>query len=776
MASSPRAKGAVAVSSGPAKVTRITSRSRRKSQQTGLLLQIATKVAAAETLDELLRYIVEVSSQQTGAERGTLFLNDEKTNELYSRVAQGVGFREIRLPNDTGIAGHVFHTGKGLIIDDAYNDARFNRSVDADTGFVTRNLLCAPIVTPGKEVIGVLQILNKRMGHFTQDDLDLLESMTAQTSMTLRSAQVMERMLVARQEELKFLDLVAEVTSDMDLSTMLSKVVTEAARMLQADRATLFLNDEKTNELFSRVAMGASVGEIRLPNTAGIAGAVFTTGHAINIPYAYADLRFNPSFDKRTGYFTRSILCVPIVNKNGKVIGVTQVLNKKGGPFSGEDEKRLKVFTAQLSISLENAKLFDDIQNMKNYNEGVLQSMSNGVVTLNEDGRIVTCNHSGCRILRVAEKDIVKRPAAEFFTGPNAWILEHIAEVEKTLQPDITVDAEMVAGEEKLSVNLTVLPLMTEGEKDKPSKKLGTLLMIEDLSTEKRMKSTMSRYMDPGIAEKLLAGGEDVLGGKSVVGTVLFSDIRGFTGITEDLGAHGTVSLLNEYFTIMVDCIQKHGGMLDKFIGDAIMAVFGLPLPHDDDEDRAVRASISMIEELWRWNAGRVDAGKRPVDIGIGLNTDQIVSGNIGSPKRMDYTVIGDGVNLASRLESACKEYGARILISENTFHKLRGTYRVREVDRVIVKGKSEPSSVFEVLDYHTDETFPRLRECLESFKDGLEYYSRQDWNRGEAAFRAAQQCNPADGLAGIYLKRIAYMREHPPGDAWDGVWVMTHK
>jgi adenylate cyclase len=756
--------------------TKIASRARRRTQQTGLLLKIATKVAAAETLDEILRYIVEISVQQTGAERGTLFLNDEKTSELYSRVAQGVGFRELRLLNDTGIAGHVFQSGEGIIIDDAYTDTRFNRAIDADTGFTTRNLLCAPIATPGKEVIGVLQILNKKTGSFTREDLDLLESMTAQTSMTLRSAQVMERMLVARQEELKFLDLVAEVTSDMDLSTMLSKVVSEAARMLQADRATLFLNDDKTNELFSRVAMGASVGEIRLPNTAGIAGAVFTTGHAINIPYAYADLRFNPAFDKRTGYFTRSILCVPIVNKNGKTIGVTQVLNKKGGPFTGEDEKRLKVFTAQLAISLENAKLFDDIQNMKNYNQGVLQSMSNGVITLNEDSRIVTCNRAGLHILRVNAKDVLKQLASDFFAGPNAWVLEHIAEVEKTLQPDITMDAALMAGEDKLSVNLTVLPLMTEAEPDKPAKKLGTLLMIEDVSSEKRMKSTMSRYMDPAIAEKLLAGGEEVLGGKSVTGTVLFSDIRGFTSITEDLGAHGTVSLLNEYFTVMVDCIQKQGGMLDKFIGDAIMAVFGLPLPHDDDEDRAVRASISMITELRRWNALRAQAGKRPVDIGIGLNTDVIVSGNIGSPKRMDYTVIGDGVNLASRLESACKEYGTRILIAEHTFAKLRGTYRIREADRVIVKGKSEPSSIYEVLDYHTDETFPNLRQCLACFKDGLTYYREQDWIRAESAFGEALHHNPSDKLTAIYLKRILQLRATPPAEDWNGVWVMTTK
>src|SRR5262249_53788532 len=141
----------------------------------------------------------------------------------------------------------------------------------------------------------------------------------------------------------------------------------------------------------------------------------FTTGQTINIPYAYADLRFNPAFDKRTGYFTRSILCVPVINKAGKVIGVAQVLNKKGGPFTRDDEARLRAFTAQLAISLENAKLFDDVQNMKNYSESMLQSMSNGVVTLNEEGVIMTCNLAGLRILKARATDIINHKAEDFF-------------------------------------------------------------------------------------------------------------------------------------------------------------------------------------------------------------------------------------------------------------------------------------------------------------------------------------------------------------------------
>jgi adenylate cyclase len=749
--------------------------SQKQIEEMSLLLRVSREVGAHDTLDEMLTAIVELGAERTSAERGTLFLHDEQTRELYSRVALGASFREIRILDNSGIAGAVFTSGIGEIVHDAYADPRFNSDIDHETGFLTKSVACAPVKTVRGETIGVLQVLNKKHGRFNREDLRLLEAMTTQTTTTLRSVQLQERAVAQRKQEMRFLDLVSDVTADIDLSTMLAKVVTEAARMLEADRASLFINDAKTHELFSRVAMGASVGEIRMPNHLGIAGAVFTTGQTINIPHAYADLRFNPAFDKRTGYFTRSILCVPVTNKAGKVIGAAQVLNKKGGTFTRDDEARLKAFTAQLAISLENAKLFDDVQNMKNYSESMLQSMSNGVVTLNEDGVIVTCNLAGLRILKARSEDILNHKVEDFFTGPNTWVIEKIKIVSERLDSDITMDATLEIAGHKMSVNLTTLPLMSKDDKGE-RKKLGSLLMVEDISSEKRMKSTMSRYMDPGLADQLLAGGEDVLGGKSIAATILFSDIRSFTTITEELGAQGTVSLLNEYFTIMVDCIQREGGMLDKFIGDAIMAAFGLPVGHEDDEDRAVRAAISMITELRKWNGDRAKEGKKALDMGIGLNTDHVVSGNIGSPKRMDYTIIGDGVNLASRLESACKQYAARILISESTVKRLRGTYRMREVDKVVVKGKNEPVAIFEVLDYHTDETFPNLMEAVSFFKGALAYYRKAEWDKATAAFREALALNSHDKLAQIYVERCETMKEHPPGDDWDGVYVMKSK
>jgi len=739
-----------------------------------ILLEVARKVADGQTLDEQLETLVALVMEATVADRATLFVNDPRTQELYSRVTVGGLRREIRILNHTGIAGHVFQSGKGLVVRDAYKDKRFNQGVDQQTGYRTRSIACAPIRTVRGEIIGVVEVLNrkgKKDAHFTRLNLQLLEAMATQAAVSLQRSLLEELSVREKEKEAEFLGVVAEISGEIKLGTLLSKIIGTVTRMLHAERSTLFLNDEKTNELYTEVGEGLGATQIRLPNHLGIAGAVFRSGKTVNIPHAYADLRFNPAFDKKTGFFTRSMLCTPVINKAGVVIGATQVLNKKGGSFTQEDEARLKAFTAQVSVALENAKLFDDVQNMKNYAESMLESMSNAVVTLNEDGVIQTCNAAGAKILKTPIQEILKKKAAEFFTGKNAWVEEKIRLVASTGEPSLMMDAEMEWGGEKTSANVTVLPLISV-----KGKSLGSLVMIEDISDEKRMKGTMARYMDPAIADQLMATGKEVLGGNMSEASILFSDVRSFTTLTESLGAQGTVGLLNEYFTLMVDCLQKEGGMLDKFIGDAMMAIFGLPLPREDDADRAVRAGIGMLVELERFNTARKERGMMAIDMGLGINTDEIVSGNIGSPKRMNYTVIGDGVNLAARLETACKQYGAKMLVSDATVKKLKGTYRMREADRVVVKGKTEPVVIFECLDYHTEASFPNPMEVINHFKDGLAKYRRQDWEKAKGAFQEALKAHRGDKLSKIYMERCDYFEKNPPEKEWDGVWVMKEK
>jgi adenylate cyclase len=408
---------------------------------------------------------------------------------------------------------------------------------------------------------------------------------------------------------------------------------------------------------------------------------------------------------------------------------------------------------------------------MKNYNESMLESMSNGLITLDENERIATCNAAGLRILKVHAGDILHKPVSEFFAGDNVWVLEKLGQVAESGQQQTSMDASLQVADESLSVNLTVQPLL-----DAEQKHIGSMFVIEDISSEKRIKSTMSRYMDPGIADRLVAAGAEVLGGKNVECTVLFSDIRDFTTLTEQLGAQGTVALLNEYFTLMVDCIQKEYGMLDKFIGDAIMAAFGIPESHEDDADRAVRAAIDMIKTLETWNRQRIGEGKLPVNIGIGLNTDNVVSGNIGSNKRMDFTIIGDGVNLASRMESACKQYGTKILASEFTVSKLMGTYRKREIDLVVVKGKTEPVSIYEILAFHTKDSFPGIGEVMGLFKDGLDAYRARKWDASIRLFGECLAINPNDKPSQLYIGRAEHLKANPPPDDWSGVCIMDTK
>jgi adenylate cyclase len=183
-----------------------------------------------------------------------------------------------------------------------------------------------------------------------------------------------------------------------------------------------------------------------------------------------------------------------------------------------------------------------------------------------------------------------------------------------------------------------------------------------------------------------------------------------------------------------------------------------------------------MMRELRAWNALRVRDGKLAVDIGIGLNTDQVVSGNIGSKKRMDYTIIGDGVNLAARLESACKQYGAHILISEFTYRALRGTYRMRELDYVVVQGKTKPVSVYEVLDYHSEDSYPNLIDAMGLFRNGLINYRQRKWAAAHKLFEEVLALNPGDKAAAMYVERCQRLAAEPPPDDWDGTYIMQSK
>jgi adenylate cyclase len=221
--------------------------------------------------------------------------------------------------------------------------------------------------------------------------------------------------------------------------------------------------------------------------------------------------------------------------------------------------------------------------------------------------------------------------------------------------------------------------------------------MVDGLEERDKLKSTFGKYMTDAVVDHLMAG-KVQLGGETLTATILFSDIRGFTAISEKMDAKELVALLNEYFTEMVDAVMDENGVVDKYIGDAIMAVFGAPVAKPDSAISAVRAAVGMRHALAELNKKLVERGEKQIETGIGIHTGEVVAGNIGSEKRMEYTVIGDTVNLASRLESATKELGVAILIGQDTYELVKDHFELRQVKEITVKGREQPVMTYEVL------------------------------------------------------------------------------
>lgn len=294
-------------------------------------------------------------------------------------------------------------------------------------------------------------------------------------------------------------------------------------------------------------------------------------------------------------------------------------------------------------------------------------------------------------------------------------------------------------------------------------------------SRERRfIRETFSRYVSPEVVAHLLEHPELLkLGGEVRALTILFSDIRSFTSISERLSAGELTQLLNRYLTAMSEVILREGGVLDKYIGDAIMAFWGAPMPMVDHAARAVRAALGMQSALERLNVELVREGKPKIVIGIGINTGEVIVGNMGSDQRFDYTVIGDAVNLASRLESLNKVYGTAVLVSAQTERSLAAEIGRREVDLVAVKGKAQATSVFEVL---SAAGSVQHSEAFKAFSEGLSRYRDKDWDVAQTNFRRVLEAKPDDGPSQALLKRIAQFRTVPPPADWDGSWQAEAK
>lgn len=776
-------------------------------------------------LEEMLSSITFKTAELLNADAASIFLLDDERQELYSIVAQSAGgMLEIRMPMNQGIAGEVAMQKKVINIPfDFYNDPRsaFAQKKDRETGYRTYTMLALPLLTEAGDLVAVVQLINKLkpgtepglpldqqidLGGFSEADEHLFNEFSPSIRLILESSR---SFYIATQRQRAANALIAATESlsksSLDLDDTLRRVMDEAKKLMNADRSTLWLIDSDRNDLWTKLPnLEGELEERRVPIGVGFVGRVAQTGTTLVIPF---DLYTNPDsenskkFDRDNGYRTCSLLCMPVF-ADGELIGVTQLLNKKKqgdfppydpaewprapecwhASFNRTDQEFMEVFNIQAGVALKNAKLFAKVKQQEQMQRDILRSLSNGVISTDKAGKIIAANESARELLGLAANEVLEgRTVHDLIQIDKGdfpkWFGSALkAGDEKSRQqyyPDQTLQS--LHSSEQRSINLSI---NTIADAEDNSRVSGALVVMDDISDEKRMKSTLYRYMTQELAEQILENPDAAkMGGDRKQVTVLFSDIRGYTAITESLTAEEVVEMLNDYFERMVEAVFTYRGTLDKYIGDAIMAVFGSPLPLDDHEWMAVQTALEMRRRLTEFNTERSLRQLNPIRIGIGINSDEVISGNIGSSRRMEFTAIGDGVNLGSRLEGASKLYGTDIIISESTYQPCADRIVVRELDYIKVKGKTRPVSVYELVSLQSDPLPEQKQRSIELYHKGLEFYRsrkfRQAWNEFSTI---VEEIDINDKAALLYMDRCQHWIQHPPADDWDGSWALTEK
>jgi adenylate cyclase len=490
----------------------------------------------------------------------------------------------------------------------------------------------------------------------------------------------------------------AVINSSLDQAEVLSMVIDTIIGLTGAERTFLMLVDEETAELEVEVARNINretVQQSSFEISRSIVQTVFATGVPVVTTNAQADPRFAGQ-DSVVNYNLRSILCAPLKIRE-TIIGVIYADNRiVSGIFGDADRDLLAAFANQAAVAIENARLFRQIREqlahiteMTNLMNDVFDSIASGVITLNEVDLISLYNRAAERILGV--------PGHQVLDQHYKKVLEPIGDtMEKLVQlvkadgghESLEVDTVLQKRPGTATLNFTLSPL-----RDVRQEMRGVAVVVDDVSEKKRLES-VRRYLPPALVDRVRDLDAAQRPQRQTL-TILFADIRGFSTFSEKLQPEGLIEIINQYFTVAAQCISEYEGMIDKFMGDAVMALFNTPLnPQDDHTARAVRTALRLRDELGAFHAGLPD--KQRLYMGIGIHVGEAVVGNVGSQFRKDYSALGDAVNLAKRLQEIARP--GQILISEETYRQVESWVEVAALEPIQVKGRQALEQIYELI------------------------------------------------------------------------------
>jgi len=490
----------------------------------------------------------------------------------------------------------------------------------------------------------------------------------------------------------------AAINSFLDQAEVLNMVIDTIIQLTGAERAFLMLFDEESGELEVEVARNINretIGGSSFEISRSIVKSVAESGEPVVTTNAQADPRFAGQ-ESIISYNLRSILCVPLKIKD-HTIGVIYTDNRiVSGIFVDTDRDLLAAFANQAAVAIENARLFRqirqqlaDITEMKNLQDDVFESIASGVITIDLEDKISLYNRAAERVLGVPSHKALDLDYRLLLEAPMGSVAETIIEEVQASggHYNIELDAEIGSRRGSTTLNLTISPLL-----DIQQQTLGVALVFDDVSEKKRMES-VRRYLPPALVDQV----RDVDAAQQPQRreiSVVFADIRGFTTVSEQWEPEFLIQVLNQHLTVAAEAINEEEGLIDKYDGDTVMALYNTPLnPQEDHVERAVRTALAMKANIAEYH--RSIPAEQRLFFGVGVHTGEAVVGNVGSPLRKDYSAIGDAINVSSRLQELAD--GEQILLSDNTYEQVRETVKVTELEPVSIRGRKAPVKVFQL-------------------------------------------------------------------------------
>ncbi|GAB4470569.1 MAG: hypothetical protein Kow00124_06800 [Anaerolineae bacterium] len=497
-------------------------------------------------------------------------------------------------------------------------------------------------------------------------------------------------------------DIAALINSSLELNQVLNGVMDTIIQLTGAERGYLMLRNETTGEMEFRIARNVdrqTIDSSEFEVSRSVVRRVAESGEPILTTNAQEDTRFQFS-ESIVSYSLRSILCVPLLVR-GEVTGVIYTDNKvQAGLFSDKTRDLLLAFANQAAVAIENARLFEsvrasleEIREMKNLQDNIFASIASGVITTDEEQRVWLVNRSARQILALesVEPGIFLRDLLPYLDSRFDTMVEQARHSGQQVT-GVEFSAEIYP-RGQVSLNMSFSPL-----KDAHDSIQGVALVLDDLTDIKRREAQIAgvrRYLPVEVVDGIKNPDELKLGGTRQVISVLFADIRGFSTFSEHLDPERLVEIVNTYMTIASEAIHAHQGVIDKFMGDAVMALYNTPLrPQEDHALRAVRSAAMMVAEIGAYHE-MIDPQDR-LTFGIGIHTGEAIVGNVGSPDRLDYTAMGDTVNLSKRLQEIARPM--QILLSEQTYLQVLDWVDVVELEPIQVKGRRQYTRVYELL------------------------------------------------------------------------------